>query len=428
MEALDHNFTRRRVNQLAAATVISLFILGLSVLPVVMASSSELRLPNAVLPLEYITHPNGKPGGGGHGGGGSCVTTLPAPTGVSYTPSQIEAAYGFNTAATGAGETIAIIDAYGSPTLTSDLNCFDSQFGLPPANLQVVQPFGKTHGSNSNWGLETSLDVEWAHAMAPAAKLLLIVTPSASLQYLVNDAVPYAVQNGANVISMSWGAAESGSSCSTWTSESSYFANAVSAGAVPVAASGDSGANDGTSSPTVNYPASDPSVLGVGGTTLTLTPSNTWSSEVVWNDQYGAGGGGVSACFSEPTYQSSSSIEVTTSSGSLYPSTRAVPDVAYNADVLTGYWVYDTSGFSGWVQVGGTSAGAPQWSAIIADAKSAGDSISGSSVHTQAYSLIGSTAVHDITSGNNGYYYATAGYDATTGVGSPVEANVIASW
>jgi len=407
------------------AVVLCFILLGLFSLPVANAESRPL-LPNAFVPLEYITHPNASPSGIGHGGGSaSCVTTIPSPAGVSYTPSQIKSAYQFSSTAIGTGKTIAIIDAYGSSTLTSDLQCFDKQFSLPAATLQVVQPFGKVHGSNSNWGLETSLDVEWAHAMAPGAAILLIITPSASLTYLVNDAVPYAVSHGANIISMSWGAAESGTSCSTWTSESSYFSNAASAGAIPVASSGDSGAYDGTSAPTVIYPASDPSVVGVGGTSLTVTSSNTWSSEVVWNDQYGSSGGGVSSCFSEPPYQSSSNILITTSSGPSTPSGRSVPDVAYNADVLTGFWVYDTSGFSGWVQVGGTSAGAPQWSAILADALSSGTSVTGGSVHSSLYALIGSSNLHDITSGNNNYYYASSGYDATTGVGTPIESSLI---
>ncbi len=404
------------------AVALSIILVGLFALPV--AEASQPLLPNAFVPLEYITHPNAPPNGGHGGGGSSCVTTIPSPTGVAYTPSQVKSAYQFSSA-TGAGEKIAVIDAYGSSSLTSDLNCFDSEFGLPSASLQVVQPFGKVHGSNTNWGLETSLDVEWAHAMAPSATILLIITPSSSLGYLVNDAVPYAVNQGANMISMSWGAAESAASCSTWQSESSYFSNAASAGAIPVASSGDSGAFDGTSSPTVSYPASDPGVVGVGGTTLTVTSSSSWSSEVVWNDQYGSSGGGVSSCFTEPSYQSSHGIQVTTASGSATPTGRSMPDVAYNADVLTGFWVYDTSGFSGWVQVGGTSAGAPQWSAIFADALSSGVSVSGSSVHGTLYGLIGSNDFHDITSGNNNYYYASSGYDATTGVGTPVESSLL---
>ncbi len=358
------------------------------------------------------------------------MTTQPSPTGVAYTPSEIRAAYSYSSAssAKGSGETIAIIDAYGSSSLSSDLACFDQTFGLPSASLKVVQPFGTVHGKNSGWGLETSLDVEWAHAMAPGASILLIITPSSSLTYLVNDAIPYAVSHGASIISMSWGAAESSLGCATETSEATYFASAASQGTIPVAASGDSGANDGTSQPTVDYPAADPSVVGAGGTALTTTSSNAWSSEVVWNDASGATGGGVSRCFSEPGYQSSHSITVTTPAGTASPNGRAVPDVAYDASPYTGFWVYDTSGYSGWVQVGGTSAASPQWAAIFADALSAGDSgLDGSTVHSQLYGLLGTNNVRDISSGSNGYYSASSGYDACTGVGTPVESGIVAA-
>ncbi len=402
---------------------------GFAALPgVAPAASAHPATGPALLPsaVPFVSVVNPGPLASPHATGStSCKTSLPAPNGVAYTPSEIRSAYSYSSAA-GAGETIAIIDAYGSPSLSSDLSCFDQVFGLPAPNLQVVQPFGGTHGKNSGWGLETSLDVEWAHAMAPAASILLIVTPSSSLTYLVNDAVPYAVQHGANVISMSWGAAESSLGCSTEASESTYFANAASAGAIPVAASGDSGANDGTSAPTVDYPSADPSVVGAGGTNLKTTASYAWSSETVWNDASGATGGGVSTCFAEPSYQSSHGISVTTSTGSSTPTGRAVPDIAYDASPYTGFWVYDTSGYSGWVQVGGTSAAAPQWAAIFADALSAGASnLNGGSVHGLLYGMLGTSDVHDITSGNNGHYYASSGYDACTGVGSPVESSVV---
>lgn len=390
------------------------------------AAPSLLPLAQPFLNTIAVGAPLHPSHGGGGGGGSSCATTLPTPNGVAYTPSELQTAYSFNLADTGAGETIAIIDAYGSPSLSSDLACFDQVFRLPAPSLTVVTPFGSVHGKNTGWGLETSLDVEWAHAMAPAAAILLIVTPSSSLTYLINDAVPYAVAHGANVISMSWGAAESSLGCATENSESTYFANAAAAGTILVGASGDSGANDGTSAPTVDYPAADPNVVGAGGTTLTTTPTGTWGSEVVWNDASGATGGGVSACFSEPSYQSNAGIQVTTAAGSSTPTGRAVPDVGYDASPYTGVWVYDTSGYSGWVQVGGTSAAAPQWSAIFADAlPGATAPLNGGSVHVLLYGFVGTVSVHDITSGNNGYYYASPGYDACTGIGSPVESDVI---
>lgn len=415
----------------------SLLLLVNVAAPTMAFSTNSPLLPDAHLPLRHIAPQQGhqgggggggKGGGGGSGGGsGSCTSTLPGAVGVAYTPSQIKTAYDYNGQYNGAGKTIAIIDAYGSSTLSSDLSCFDSTFGLPAATLSVVTPFGKVRGSNSNWGMETTLDVEWAHAMAPGASILLIITPSASLSYLINDAVPYAVNHGADVISMSWGSYEDQLSCTTWDQESAYFASAVSAGAIPVAASGDNGAFNGNTL-SVLYPASDPNVVGTGGTSLTTSASGAYSSEVVWDTSpTEATGGGVSTCFPEPSYQSSAGVTVTSASGPQPANGRVVPDVSYDSDPNTGYWVYDTNGFTGWVQVGGTSAAAPQWSAIFADAESAGASISGTSIHGQIYSLTG-TSIHDITSGNNNYYFATTGYDATTGVGSPVESAIVGAW
>ncbi len=396
-------------------------LVGLATVPHASGTAAPALLPSA-FPMLQVLNPTAR---GIAPSATTCTSTLPAPNGVAYKPSQILSGYSYSSSQ-GAGKTIAIIDAYGDSTLTSDVACFDQTFGLPAPSLSIVKPFGSPHRSNSGWGLETSLDVEWAHAMAPAASILLIITPTSSLTYLVNDAVPYAVSHGASVISMSWGAAESSLGCSTEASEATYFANAVSSGVIPVGASGDNGANDGTSAPTVDYPSADPNVVGVGGTTLTLSGSNAWSSEVTWNDASGATGGGVSTCFAEPSYQSSHSIQVTTSSGSSTPTGRAVPDVSYDASPYTGFWVWDTSGYTGWVQVGGTSAGAPQWSAIFVDALAAGDSnLNGGSVHGLLYGFLGSSSVHDITSGNNNHYYASSGYDACTGVGTPVESSVV---
>lgn len=384
------------------------------------ASASVSLLPDAT-PLFHVIPTKGGHGGGG-GGSGGCTTTLPAPNGVAYAPAQVQKAYNYNTAVTGTGETIAIIDAYGDKSISSDLACFDQTFGLPaPPSLTVTVVGGSLRGSNSGWAMETALDVEWAHAMAPGAKILLLVTPSSSFTYMVNDAVPYAVSHGAKVISMSWGAAESSIGCSTENTEDTYFADATQAGAILVGASGDSGANDGTHSPTVDYPAADPNVVGAGGTDLATTASGAWGSEVVWNDASGATGGGVSTCFSEPAYQASAGIHVTTSSGSSTPTGRAVPDVSYDASPYTGFWVW-VGGT--WNQVGGTSDAAPQWAAIFADAQSAGASVDGANVHSAIYSLP-SSDIHDITSGNNGYYYASAGYDACTGIGTPIEGSVI---
>jgi kumamolisin len=257
--------------------------------------------------------------------------------------------------------------------------------------------------------------------MAPAAKIVLIETPSASNTYLINDAVNYAYNTThANIISMSWGEAQSDLTSAELAQYSSIFSYVASHGVIPVAASGDNGASDGTSSITVNYPSTDPSVVSAGGTSLVLNnPTSTgasYGSEYAWNSS----GGGISTYFPEPSYQSGAGISA---------SGRASPDVSYDANPNTGVWVYDTTayeGSSGWIQVGGTSAAAPQWSAIFADIQSIDgtSAINGANVHQILYSIYSSsdhgTAFHDITVGYNGYYYAGPGYDEVTGIGSPI--------
>lgn len=402
--------------KLISALIVLIFAM-VAVMPVIATQQNTAMAGGAVVHtfITGVSTGNGKGPNGGSGG--------PAPSGPSsypaYTPGQIFSAYNYSTKYNGTGETIAIIDAYGSPSIQNDVNVFDSQFSLPSINLTIVTPFGKV-GRNSGWALETSLDVEWSHAMAPKANILLIEAPSASTTYLITDSINYIVNHtNANVVSMSWGAAESGLTASELSQYSSTFAYAENHGLILVAASGDSGANDGTSSPTVNYPASDPSVVGAGGTTLNLTDitaaSATYSYEYAWNSS----GGGISKHFPEPGYQSNAGISTTG---------RAVPDVSYNANPNTGFWIYDSTnyeGLKGWIQVGGTSASSPQWAAIFTEVQQKlGSSFNGTSVHNDLYSVYSSpteypAAFHDITVGYNGYYYAGTGYDEVTGIGSP---------
>lgn len=386
------------------------------VIPVATSGSSSASVPSAAHGVPMFAIVPEKQGSKSS----SAPTTYPG-----YIPIQIWDGYQYTSngsynSSYGSGETIAIIDAYGSPSISSDVNTFDSAFNLPAINLQIVHPFGKV-SRNSGWALETSLDVEWSHAMAPAAKIVLIETPSASNTYLINDAVNYAYNvTHANVISMSWGEAQSDLTSAELSQYSSIFSYVASHGVIPVAASGDSGASDGTSTITVNYPSTDPSVVSAGGTSIILNnPTSTgasYGSEYAWNSS----GGGISNYFTEPSYQSSAGINA---------SGRATPDVSYDANPNTGVWIYDTTnyeGLSGWIQVGGTSASAPQWSAIFADIQNIDGygSINGVNVHQVLYkiysSLDYSTAFHDITVGYNGYYYAGPGYDEVTGIGSPV--------
>jgi subtilase family serine protease len=305
-------------------------------------------------------------------------------------PSQIIGAYNLNTVTGGAGTTVAIIDAYDDPTIATDLTTFSNNFGLPVANF-VEHKMSSTISVDSGWALEISLDVEWAHAIAPKATILLVEATSSSLTDLlaaVNYATSYA---SVKAVSMSWG----GSEFSSETTYDSYFSGA---GITFFASSGDSGAG-------VIWPSSSPNVVAVGGTTLNLNSNGAVTSETAWSGS----GGGVSAYEAKPTYQTTYGLTYTA---------RAVPDVSYDADPNTGVYVYDSTpyeGSAGWWDVGGTSAGAPQWAAIQA----LGLSANNNNFYEDAASPAYASYFRDITSGSNGYP-AGPGYDLVTGLGSPV--------
>jgi subtilase family serine protease len=275
---------------------------------------------------------------------------------AGYSPAQIETAYGISSikldgvTGTGAGQTIALVDAYSDPNIASDLAVFDKQFSLAaPTSFVQESATGSTTklpAADAGWDSEISLDVEWAHAIAPKANIILVDAASDSMSSLM-AAVKFARSiSSVSVISMSWG----GSEFAGETAYDSYFTTPSGhIGITFVAASGDYGAAGGA-----DYPAASPNVLSVGGTTLSLTSSGTISSETAWTDSEG----GVSAYEPTPSYQSGIST-----------SGRSTPDVSYNADPNTGFAVYDSvsyQGSSGWQVVGGTSAGTPQWSALIA--------------------------------------------------------------
>ena len=307
---------------------------------------------------------------------------------AGYSPSQIKAAYNLPSTG-GAGTTIAIIDVYDTPTIQSDLAVFCNQFGLPPADLEVHE-MPQTSNSNSTWTLETALDVEWAHAIAPQAKILLVEAQSPSDDGLL-PAVDYARSRSDVVaISMSWGGDE-------FAQELSYDYHFTSMyGAVFFASSGDTGAG-------VSWPACSPNVVAVGGTTLTLNPDGTVASETAWSGS----GGGISAYEPKPAYQAAYGIT---------GSKREVPDVAFNAAQNPGFAVYQSGS---WYRVYGTSAGAPQWAAIQA----LGLSCSNTNFYQRASSPAYASYFRDITSGSNGAFNAAANYDLVTGLGSPLTTN-----
>jgi subtilase family serine protease len=339
-----------------------------------------------------------------------------APTGLS--PSQTRHAYGFDLITNqGAGQIIGIVDAYDDPNIESDLAVFDSQFGLPSCTtsngcFQKIFAAGSQPNKNAGWALEISLDVEWSHAIAPQARIILVEAASNSFTNLM-QAVDVAVQNGASVVSMSFGGSE-------FSGESSNDNHFAVNGVTFTASSGDSGHG-------VEYPAASPDVVAVGGTTLKTGTGGAYVSETAWNGS----GGGQSSVEAEPLYQAQYPIPNDAAG------VRGVPDVSYDADPNSGFSVYDTvryQGQSGWFQVGGTSAGAPQWAALFAIVNSlrvAGNKATLSSTNTSVYSVVKSSGsnVHDISSGTNGtcgtLCTATAGYDYLTGLGSPQANNII---
>jgi subtilase family serine protease len=334
-----------------------------------------------------------------------------------YSPAQVRHAYSVDlllaAGATGSGQKIGIVDAYGDASIQTDVNNFCNYYGIPSTTVQIVYPQGKPRTSNSGWALETALDVEWAHAIAPGATIILSVAKSASLTDLLG-AVDAAVSAGATVVSMSWGAQE-------FSGASAYDSHFQTPGVTFVASSGDSG--ELASPYEVEWPASSPHVVSVGGTTLYLdangnriSPGGTTPSETAWSGS----GGGFSAVYGQPAFQT----------GWQGFGTRCVPDVAFLADPNTGVGVaYGQYLY----EVGGTSAGAPQWAALIALANSVRTSgaVGGNG---EIYSVAGTAPsldpakFFDVIGGNNGPDpddFAVANYDLVTGLGSPVAAGLV---
>lgn len=324
-------------------------------------------------------------------GAGPAATS--APTGLS--PSTIKSAYSFSTSSTaGAGATIAIVDAFDDPTAESDLNVFSTQFGLPACTTSngCFKKVNQTGGSkyprkDGGWALEISLDVQWAHAIAPGANILLVEASSNSFSNLLK-AEDYATSH-AGFVSNSWGAGE-------FNGEQSYDSHFARAGVSVFVSAGDAGLP-------AEYPSSSPNVISVGGTTLHFNSSGAFSSETGWSSS----GGGCSAYETATSAQQGfSQYAQVNCSG-----TRATPDVALDADPASGVSVYDTTSYSGqtgWFRVGGTSASSPMWAARSA--------VAGVPVNA-AYVYGNNIAYRDITSGNNGAS-CLVGFDLVTGRGS----------
>jgi subtilase family serine protease len=316
-----------------------------------------------------------------------------APKGLS--PAVIKSVYHFPTSLTaGAGKTIAIVDAYNDPTAEADLATFSSQYGLPACTTsngcfkKVNQSGGSSYpNTNAGWALEISLDVQWAHAIAPGAKILLVEASTSSFTNLL--AGENYAKTHAQYVSNSWGGSE-------FSGESTYDSHFVQSGVSFFVSSGDAGTP-------AEYPSASPKVISVGGTTLHFTAGGAFQSETGWSGS----GGGCSLYETATAAQRALSTFAQAGCGTK----RGTPDVSLDADPASGVSVYDSTryqGQSGWFQVGGTSASCPMWAARSADK---------GVVVNSAYVYGSSITFRDITSGNNGAP-ARTGYDLVTGRGS----------
>lgn len=343
------------------------------------------------------------------------------PTGIL--PAEFKAAYGFNRIPNqGQGMTIALVDAYDDPNITSDLAFYANYFHVTPCNFQKVKVGNPT--GDTGWGLEESLDVEQACALAPKANIILVEANSNSFDDLLAAvAVASSSPYNANTVSMSWG----GGDFSGENSYDSYFCNITAGNGQPVtffASTGDGG--HGTI-----YPSTSPCVIGVGGTVLALSTAAPlgnpflldYGTERAWND----GGGGVDPYESQPSFQSSACATWSTTN-------RCVPDIASVAQNIP---LYDTYGYSGWVNVAGTSISSPDWASFITlvnSVRAAAGKGTLSQADADLYNIYYGSGYHanfhDIITGTNGscgsQCTAAAGYDLTTGIGT-YEADVLYS-
>ncbi len=378
-----------------------------------------------------------------------------------YDPAQIQTAYDerplFAKGIDGRGETIVIVDSFGSPTIRRDLAAFDAQFHLPaPPSLRIIRPAGAVPAYDARtttmvgWAGETTLDVEWAHVVAPGADLLLVETPVSETEGTVGFPEIVAAENYVvrhrlgDVISQSFGANEKTfSSPGKLESLRTAFVAAAAAGITVVAATGDTGVSDYTTAtgktfsttPTVTWPASDPLVTAVGGTQLSLNAAGERTApDRVWNDSYNsmanefvfgtskphsnASGGGLSSVFARPSYQQGVA--------SVVGDHRGIPDISMSAacsGLVDTYQSFAGPTPPGWYYVCGTSESAPLFAGIVALAdQEAGHSLGCINPALYAMKRAGDPGIVPVTEGDNtvsfdqgGTEHTVVGYDAAAG-------------
>jgi subtilase family serine protease len=381
-----------------------------------------------------------------------------------YEPAQFQKAYDlsplYGQGITGAGETIVIVDSFGSPTIASDLQTFDSTFGLPaPPSFNIIAPAGQIPAypadpfgtaDRSGWAFETTLDVEWSHVIAPGANILLVETPTSETEGIqgfpeIVTAENYVIDhNLGDVISQSFGATEQTfPSAQSILDLRSAFVSAQQHNVTVLGASGDNGATDLESDLSTLYPfavnswpSSDPLVTSVGGTQLSLDANgNRLAPDVVWNDGFGAGGGGQSTVFTRPAFQDGVQGVV--------GAARGTPDISMSAAVdgaVDVFYSFDDYGQSPtatgpeWQIVGGTSEASPLFSGIVALADQAAGYRLGW-LNPTLYARAGTGSLGglvDVTSGNNSFagvtgFNALPGYDMASGLGTVDAAAFVAN-
>jgi len=333
----------------------------------------------------------------------------------SYTPPQVAQAYQWPATASGAGQTIGIIEL-GGGYRTADLTAYFKTLGLAaPAITAVSVDKGKNAPTTaSSADGEVMLDIEVAASVASGAKIVVYFTPNTDQGF--TDAITTAVHdttNNPSVISISWGGPESSWTSQAMTALDAACQSAAALGVTITVAAGDNGSTDGATGNNVDFPASSPHVLACGGTKLDANGS-TLVSEVVWNElasNEGATGGGVSNQFPLPSWQANANVPGSAASSG----GRGVPDVSGDADPNTGYTIRVDGQTT---VIGGTSAVAPLWAGLIAVANQQLGTKVGF-IQPAIYAAKAAAAFNDITEGNNGAFSAGPGWDACTGLGSP---------
>lgn len=367
-----------------------------------------------------------------------------------YTPQVFRAAYGVDKLIqqgfTGKGQSVVDIVSFGSPTLQQDMDAYDKQFGLPPVNLEIISPLKNVktydpHNDRGGWAGETTLDVEVIHAIAPDAKIVVLISPVAETEGTVGlpefrQLEQYTIDHKlGNIVSQSWAASEltlqdteGQKELQKW--DTFYQKATTQEGMTYLSSSGDNGATDYkdinakqiASVPTTGFPTDSPWVTSVGGTTLLRTGSTF--EEQAWSGS----GGGYSRFYKTPDYQQTLPV----SNQQELKERRGVPDVAGAANPRTGLVIYQQGE---WQMVGGTSAAAPLWAGIVALANQMAGHPLGF-INPALYKLgASSNYTHDfrdITVGNNTNtsanvqgYPAVTGWDPVTGWGSPLANNLV---